>query len=65
METDIVEVIIMENNVKKTYETPKAEKIMFNYRDQVVAASQGCLSAWVNIGAASCVEGNKHLEHLN
>lgn len=65
METDIVEGIIMENNVKKTYETPKAEKIMFNYRDQVVAASQGCQSRWVNIGVASCVEGNKHLEHLN
>ena len=26
---------MMENNVKKTYETPEAEKIMFNYRDQV------------------------------
>ena len=65
METDIVEVIIMENNVKKTYETPEAEKIMFNYRDQVVAASQGCLSVWVNIGAGSCTEGNKHLEHLS
>ena len=24
---------------KKTYETPEAEKMMFNYRDQVVAAS--------------------------
>ena len=56
---------MMENNVKKTYETPEAEKIMFNYRDQVVAASQGCLSAWVNIGTGSCTEGNKHLEHLN
>lgn len=56
---------MMENNVKKTYETPEAEKIMFNYRDQVVAASQGCLSVWGNIGASSCTEGNKHLEHLN
>ena len=26
---------------KKTYETPEAEKMMFNYRDQVVAASAG------------------------
>lgn len=55
----------MENNVKKNYETPEAEKIMFDYRDQVVAASQGCLSAWVNIGDKSCTEGNKHYEHLN
>ena len=56
---------MMEKNVKKIYETPEAEKIMFNYRDQVVAASQGCQSVWVNIGASSCTEGNKHLEHLN
>ena len=56
---------MMENNVKKTYETPEAEKIMFTYRDQVVAASQGCLSVWVNTGVGSCTEGNRHLEHLN
>ena len=55
----------MENNTKKNYETPEAEKIMFNYRDQVVAASQGCLSVWVNFGPVHCAEGNKHLEHLN
>ena len=55
----------MENNEKKTYETPEAEKIMFDYRDQVVAASQNCQSVWVNIGVSSCTEGNKHLEHLN
>ncbi|WP_432365775.1 hypothetical protein [Blautia luti] len=54
----------MENNTKKNYETPEAEKIMFNYRDQVVAAS-GCLSVWINMGGASCTEGNKHYEHLN
>ena len=55
----------MEKNTKKIYETPEAEKIMFNYRDQVVAASMGCLSRWVYIGVASCTQGNKHLEHLN
>ena len=55
----------MENNTKKNYVTPEAEKIMFNYRDQVVVASMSCLSAWVNIGVSSCAEGNKHLEHLN
>ena len=27
--------------MKKSYETPTAEKITFNYRDQVVAASGG------------------------
>lgn len=55
----------MENNTKKNYETPEAEKIMFNYRDQVVAASQGCQDVWINIGTASCTEGNKHYEHWN
>lgn len=54
----------MENNTKKNYETPEAEKIMFNYRDQVVAAS-GCKSVWVNVGPSSCIHGNKHLQHLN
>lgn len=51
---------------KKTYETPEAEKMMFNYRDQVVAASIGgnCTDRWVNIGDGSCTEGNEHLEHL-
>ena len=57
--------MIMENNEKKTYETPEAEKIMFNYRDQVVAASQTCQDVWVNIGVKSCTDGNKHLQHLN
>lgn len=55
----------MKNNVKKNYETPEAEKIMFNYRDQVVAASSGCQSVWVNLGRFSCTEGNKYLERLN
>ena len=55
----------MENNVKKNYETPEAEKIMFDYRDQVVAASQNCQDVWVNIGYNSCTDGNKHHEHLS
>ena len=29
----------MEMTAKKTYETPEAEKMEFNYRDQVVVAS--------------------------
>lgn len=57
----------MENNTKKNYETPEAEKIMFNYRDQVVAASQGCQSGsvWIFIGPNSCSEGNKHHQYVN
>lgn len=56
----------MENNVKKNYETPEAEKIMFNYRDQVVAASSGdkCVDRWIYQGVDSCTEGNQHLEHI-
>lgn len=53
----------MEN--KKIYEAPEAEKMLFNYRDQVVAASTNCVDQWVNIGAENCTEGNKHLERLN
>ena len=53
--------------MKKTYETPEAEKMMFNYRDQVVAASGGnnCQDVWVNIGQSSCTDGNAHWEKLN
>ena len=51
--------------MKKMYETPEVEVVKFQYRDQVVATSGGCLSAWVNIGASSCTEGNKYLEPLN
>ena len=56
----------MENIEKKTYEAPEAEKMMFNYRDQVVVASSGtCESVWVNIGVTNCAEGNKHQQSLN
>ena len=54
----------MEMNEKKTYETPEAEKMLFNYRDQVVAASNTCTDQWVNFGDGSCTDGNAHLEHL-
>ena len=55
-----------ENTMKKTYETPEAEKMMFNYRDQVVAASTGnnCVDRWIYIGVESCTDGNQHLERL-
>lgn len=53
--------------MKKTYVTPEAEKMMFNYRDQVVAASEtvACHDVWVNVGIESCTEDNAHWEHLN
>lgn len=52
--------------MKKTYETPVAEKMDFCYRDQVVAASAGdkCVDRWIYIGASSCTQGNQHLEHI-
>lgn len=56
----------MKNNEKRTYETPVAEKIMFNYCDQVVAASQKtCVSVWVNHGADECTDGNAFLKPLD
>ena len=47
-----MEDITMENNVKRNYQTPEAEKIVFNYRDQVVAASGGdkCVDRWIYQG---------------
>lgn len=53
--------------MKKTYETPSVEKIAFQYRDQVVAASggQSCQDVWVNVGVESCTDGNAHWEKLN
>ena len=54
----------MENIEKKSYEKPEAEKMLFNYRDQVVAAST-CQSVWVNTGDNSCTDGNAHWESLN
>lgn len=52
--------------MKKVYETPEVEKIAFQYRDQVVAASNGisgtCTFTWENLEAEShstCVTGWK------
>ena len=43
--------------MKKTYVAPVAEKIKFEYKDQVVAASgQSCTSQWINIGNSNCNE---------
>ena len=54
--------------MKKVYEAPSVEKIAFQYRDQVVAASGGekCVSAWLNEGGNSCTTGDpEHVEYLN
>jgi len=51
--------------MKKNYEAPIVEKIAFQYRDQVVAAS-GCISVWIKEGGNSCPEQDQeHFEHLN
>lgn len=51
--------------MKKTYEAPSIEKIAFQYRNQVVAASGTiCESKWVDEGMDSCTSGEQHLEYL-
>ena len=52
--------------MKKVYESPVAEKVTFQYQEQVVASngSEGCTSQWVNYGDGSCTSGNAHLEYL-
>ena len=51
--------------MKKTYETPSVEKIAFQYRDQVVAASGGfggkCTGYYNNFG--STVGANDCFDH--
>lgn len=44
---------------KKTYKKPFAEKIEFDYRDQVVVASNtsSCKFVWLNEGKYSCSGG--------
>ncbi len=36
--------------MKKTYETPVAEKIEFRYNDQVVASGTSCTQIWYGYG---------------
>ena len=51
--------------MKKVYEAPSVEKVEFQYRDQVVAAS-GCISAWINEGDRHCpVEDQVHVKYLD
>lgn len=35
--------------MKRQYTKPTVEKVEFNYREQVVAASGGCVYKWSNI----------------
>ena len=47
--------------MKKTYVKPEADKISFNYRDQVVAASSGSgggfMESSVGLGSPICGSG--------
>ena len=52
--------------MKKSYETPIAEKIEFCYQDQIVASgNQGCINVWINQGGNFCEDDNKFLHPLN
>lgn len=54
--------------MKRTYETPNAEKISFCYQEQVAASSpsvEPCISVWVNSGDNSCTSGNSYLKPYN
>ena len=51
--------------MKKSYETPSAEKIQFQYQEQVLASNATCQDVWVNVGFDACTDGNAHWESLN
>ena len=55
----------MEMTEKKTYETPEAEKMLFNYRDQVVVASGGCGSFFSQYGDKGVGCSDVQEEHMN
>ena len=40
--------------MKKFYETPAAEKVTFQYQEQVTASGQTCTSQWINTGDSRC-----------
>lgn len=46
--------------MKKTYVTPSVDKIAFQYRDQVVAASIPCMEQKVNQGEGTCTNWTEH-----
>lgn len=48
--------------MKRTYESPRAEVVRFQYRDQVVAASgEACTKKWANLGEGECLQGEPEL----
>ena len=51
----------MEKNNKKTYEKPFAEKIEFDYRNQVVASAHGsdCIEYWSQKAGLGCMQNHK------
>lgn len=40
--------------MKKSYETPTAEKVTFQYQQQVAASNQNCTNEWTNLGDSNC-----------
>ncbi|MGM9681699.1 MAG: hypothetical protein ACI3XR_09365 [Eubacteriales bacterium] len=40
--------------MKRTYETPTAEKVAFQYQEQVAASNQTCTNQWINTGDDTC-----------
>ena len=48
--------------MKKTYETPSAEIVKFQYRDQVVVASGVCSVTNIRVGD-ECGSGDKVYTH--
>ena len=48
--------------MKRNYETPVAEKVTFQYQEQVTASGATCTNQWVNIGDTTCnsLEQNKN-----
>ena len=40
--------------MKKFYETPVAEKVTFQYQEQVTASGATCTNQWTNIGDDTC-----------
>ncbi len=53
--------------MKKTYELPKAEKVVFDYSDVVVASDSPCIEIYngtINPSGGNCKEGWK-IEYTN
>lgn len=40
--------------MKQNYTTPTAEKISFEFEDQITTSSGACGSYWTNIGDSTC-----------